>query len=72
MTASLSVPFSWIAWAVCWTLFVAVFSLCTGYLMGRQTKTGEPIIEPIRAIRESLESTDDPGGDIFKEAMGEE
>lgn len=72
MMGTLSVPFDLIAWAVGWTLFVAVGCLCIGYLMGRQTKTGEAIMEPVRRAIEAPDSTDDPGGDIFREAMGEE
>jgi len=65
-------PFELAAWAVCWTLFVAVGCLCIGYLMGRQTKDNKPIMEPIRNMRQVLEDGSDPGGDIFREAMGEE
>lgn len=72
MTDASLIPFSWVAWAVCWTVVVAVAFLCGGYLMGRQTKDNKPILEPVRRVKEYLESNDDPGGDIFREAMGEE
>lgn len=57
---------------MCWTVAVAVAFLCAGYLMGRQTRDNKPIMEPVRKVKRMLEDNSDPGGDIFREAMGEE